>query len=340
MRLNSFLVPAIAFGVLLGSASAQSGTLDQVSPFPSGGGGASFNADATSLTWQCQVKAGIPGQLEGVTFSAAQGNAGATFDVRLRAGAGWNVGPALFSGTVTKGLTGVEDIFVDMTSAGLTLNANDLFVIEIQGTGSGVWLGGSYVPPPGAPLYSEPLFLGGPGCFTDCGWRIAFQTWMVGGFSSFCFGDGTQATPCPCSNSGLAGRGCNNSAATGGAQLSVSGSTAPDSIGLHTIGELPSALTIFLQGNAQISAVPFGDGLRCAGGLLKRLYVKSAVGGAANAPLAGDPSVSAQSASLGDPIASGTSRWYQAYYRDANQSFCPAPTGNTYNISNAVRINW
>jgi hypothetical protein len=155
-----------------------------------------------------------------------------------------------------------------------------------------------------------------------------------------CFGDGTQALPCPCSNSGTAGHGCQNSAGTGGALLGATGATNPDTLVLHSSGELPTALTIFLQGNQLIAPLPFGDGLRCAGGALKRLYVESASGGSASAPQLGDPSVSQQSANLGDPILPGSSRWYQAYYRDSNATFCPIPQGNTYNISNAVQVDW
>jgi hypothetical protein len=84
----------------------------------------------------------------------------------------------------------------------------------------------------------------------------------------------------------------------------------------------------------------FGDGLRCAGGELKRLYVKSAVGGVATAPAAADPSVRAQSANLGAPIAPGSTRHYQAYYRDPNPSFCPSPQGNSFNSTNGVTIYW
>jgi hypothetical protein len=106
-------------------------------------------------------------------------------------------------------------------------------------------------------------------------------------------------------------------------------------------GEAPSALTIFLQGSTALaSAVPFGDGLRCVDGALKRLYIKSAVGGIASAPGAGDLSVRAQSAALGDPIPVGAVRHYQAYYRDPNPGFCPAPTGNTFNSSSGVSILW
>jgi hypothetical protein len=28
------------------------------------------------------------------------------------------------------------------------------------------------------------------------------------------------------------------------------------------------------------------------------------------------------------------------YYRDPSASFCPSPSGNTWNVSNAVRVLW
>ncbi len=154
--------------------------------------------------------------------------------------------------------------------------------------------------------------------------------------STFCFGDGTVA-PCPCSNTGSTGRGCQNSAGTGGAGLSSTGTPSPDTVVFHVSGEISTVLTIFLQGNSLISATTrFGDGLRCAGGSLKRLYVKTALGGSADAPQAGDPSVTTRSAALGDPILPGSTRYYQTYYRD-NASYC---TTNNFSSSNGVRIVW
>jgi Tol biopolymer transport system component len=156
-----------------------------------------------------------------------------------------------------------------------------------------------------------------------------------------CFGDGT-GIPCPCGNSGLAGHGCENSSSTGGALLSASGSPSlsSDTLVLTSSGERPTALSIFLQGNALIAPVTYGDGLRCAGGTLKRLYVKNAVGGVAIAPQAGDPSVSARSAALGNPIPMGATRHYQTYYRDPNPVFCPNPQGDTWNISSGLSAVW
>jgi hypothetical protein len=155
----------------------------------------------------------------------------------------------------------------------------------------------------------------------------------------YCGGDG-ETTPCPCTNSGASEHGCDNSAATGGALLSSSGTTSPDTMVLHTSGELPNALSIFLQGSRSISPTPFGDGLRCADGQLLRLYVVHVSAGAGSAPGPGDPSISAQSANLGDPIAPGTQRYYQVYYRDPSTTFCAAPAGNTWNVTNALAVHW
>jgi hypothetical protein len=159
--------------------------------------------------------------------------------------------------------------------------------------------------------------------------------------STFCFGDGSLPVACPCGNSGASGHGCNNSAATGGALLTAAGTVQPDTVVLTSSYELPSALSIFLQGNALLpQPVPFGDGLRCIGGTLKRLYTKHAVAGVVSAPAAGDPSITTQSANLGDPIAHGTMREYLVYYRDPSLTFCPSPQGSTFNASQSISITW
>lgn len=159
-------------------------------------------------------------------------------------------------------------------------------------------------------------------------------------FASFCFGNGSLATACPCANNGLTGRGCENSSSTGGALLTASGATSPDTVVLTASGELPHPLSIVLQGSADVAGgSAFGDGVRCAGGTLKRLYARSAVNGVLIAPAAGDASISARSAQLGDPIASGQTRTYQVYYRDNVLGFCPAP-GDAWNVTSAVRVSW
>jgi hypothetical protein len=159
-------------------------------------------------------------------------------------------------------------------------------------------------------------------------------------FVPFCFGDGTQATSCPCANSGAPGHGCNNSIGTGGSVLSATGTIQPDAVVLTSTDGIGTALSIFLQGNTAGPGVPFGDGIRCAAGVLKRLYTKNGSGGIVSAPAPGDPSITTISAILGDTIAPGSTRYYQVYYRDPDALFCPEPAGSSFNVSNGVAIHW
>src|SRR5260221_266384 len=165
------------------------------------------------------------------------------------------------------------------------------------------------------------------------------------GFASLCDPgmDGVRA--CPCSNPpNGSGRGCDNSASTGGAVLSASGVgyLSIDSLVFTTSGERPTALSIVMQGDVFLmDGVVYGQGVRCAGGATKRLFVKSAVSGSITAPDlgAGDPSVSARSAANGDVIQSGQSRWYVVYYRDPNVvGSCPA--SSTFNATQTGRVEW
>jgi Tol biopolymer transport system component len=156
-----------------------------------------------------------------------------------------------------------------------------------------------------------------------------------------CFGDGSGGA-CPCANTGVAGHGCNNSVGTGGASLSGSGnaSLSADTLVLTSSSELASASSVVLQGTDLIAPVAFGDGLRCAGGSLKRLYVHNAVGGVVAVPQGADLPISVRSASLGDAIPPGATRHYQVYYRDPNLGFCAAPSGNTWNASESLSALW
>jgi hypothetical protein len=202
---------------------------------------------------------------------------------------------------------------------------------------------------------AEPGFLALDGAenLLDAGRNYDFNTGAVqflvfkyaapsGGSTPYCFGDGTIQA-CPCGNPSLgAGRGCDNSSATGGATLHSSGlaSLAADTLSFTTAGEKPTATSIVLQGTASIPAgTGFGQGLRCVSGALKRLYVRGASGGSIHAPGAGDPSVSARSAELGDPIGAGTPRYYMVYYRDPIVlGGCPA--ADTFNATNALAVSW
>jgi Tol biopolymer transport system component len=161
-------------------------------------------------------------------------------------------------------------------------------------------------------------------------------------FASLCSPGLDGVLACPCSNppSGP-GRGCDNSSATGGASISGSGNTSlsHDTLVLTTADQRWSGTSILLQAPQQNSGIVFGQGIRCTGGLHRRLFVKQASGGGIVVPGPGDPSLSARSAALGDPIAMGSSRYYLVHYRD------PFVLGGcnpalTWNVTNTGAVYW
>ena len=164
-------------------------------------------------------------------------------------------------------------------------------------------------------------------------------------FTSLCDPGSGGVIGCPCGNppSG-AGRGCENSAATGGAVLAASGATflSSDNLVFTTSGEKPTATSVLLQGTSSPAAgVVYGQGVRCVGGTLKRLFTKTASGGSVTAPnfAGGDPSVSARSAAKGNPISAGQSRWYLVFYRDPIVlGGCPA--SSTFNATQTGVVSW
>lgn len=164
--------------LLLLALPAQTGTLDQSSPRTN----AWFNAGASSLTWQIEVATGVAGVLEGFTVEISGATAGVAVDFDVIVGGGWTTNLPAWSGTVltTVGGSAWEQHFVDVSSANISLNAGDLFVIQVTGSQGG-GIRGEYIAPPGTPPYPQPLYLNGPGCFADCGWRIGFDTYMLGG---------------------------------------------------------------------------------------------------------------------------------------------------------------
>src|SRR5262249_15128588 len=96
----------------------------------------------------------------------------------------------------------------------------------------------------------------------------------------FCFGDGSVSQACPCANIGDPGSGCPTSKESQGAILAAAGNVSPDTVVLTATRELPTALSVVLQGNSQhANGYLFGDGLRCTSGSLKRLYTKNASAG-------------------------------------------------------------
>ncbi|HEX6941511.1 MAG TPA: hypothetical protein VF128_01220, partial [Gemmatimonadaceae bacterium] len=164
-------------------------------------------------------------------------------------------------------------------------------------------------------------------------------------FTSVCDPGVGGVIACPCSNppSGP-GRGCENSASTGGAVLSATGGTylSSDSLVFTTSGERPAALSIVTQWTGSNAAgASFGQGVRCTSGAFERLYTKSAAGGGIAAPDfgAGELQVSARSAALGDAIVAGQSRWHFVYYRDPIV-IGGCPSSSTFNATQTGQVTW
>ena len=90
--------------------------------------------------------------------------------------------------------------------------------------------------------------------------------------------------------------------------------------------------TLFFEGTTPVAPMPFGDGLLCVVGSIKRLAIKPATGGVVAFPEAGDPAIS----TAGSLTTAGGTRAYQLWYRDP-ANFCG---GQFFNTSNAVQIDW
>ena len=157
---------------------------------------------------------------------------------------------------------------------------------------------------------------------------------------AYCFGDAASPVPCPCANAGTFQHGCENSSTTGGARCFGTGSLSPDAFVITSSGERPTAFSLFLQASAFTLAAPYGDGLRCLTGTLKRIAAKNAGGGTVSYPEGSELGIRARSAALGDVIPPGGIRYYQVVYRDASPTFCPPPSGSTFNASNALAVTW
>ena len=184
------------------------------------------------------------------------------------------------------------------------------------------------------------------GVVTTKYFEVTWVQFTVGGGApvAICDPGASGVIACPCSNPASgAGRGCDNSLATGGATIAASGNSnlAGDTLVFTTGSQTLNGTTILLQGTANNgTGTVFGQGVRCVAGSLKRLYVKSPGGtGGITAPAGADPTVSARSAALGDTITAGSHRYYMAYYRDPIVlGGCPATS--SFNATPGIDVTW
>ncbi len=160
-------------------------------------------------------------------------------------------------------------------------------------------------------------------------------SWSSPQAEGFCSGDGSLATPCPCSDTGARGRGCANSVYYSGALLLAVGNTSPDTMVLQG-SCMPNATTsIYLKGDQFMAGgLTFGDGIRCVDGFLIRLSAKQTVNGASQFPGPGNATLSLKGQT---PPGSGLTAYYQCYYRNASAAYCPPAT---FNITNGIRLVW
>ncbi|MFN0244243.1 MAG: hypothetical protein ACKVWV_15245 [Planctomycetota bacterium] len=162
---------------------------------------------------------------------------------------------------------------------------------------------------------------------------------------TFCFGDGSLATACPCalpntvpSPSGAADAGCANSFEQSGARLRGFGSTSPDHVVLQATELPPTAFTQFFVGSG-VDAAGFavGDGVRCVAGTLVRFGSQNSLLGTATYPVAGRAPAVPLSIVGATPPGSGATARYQALYRNPVAGFC---SSGTINLTNATAIVW
>lgn len=154
---------------------------------------------------------------------------------------------------------------------------------------------------------------------------------LLAGKTEYCFG---TAFGCPCANAGDPTHGCANSSNALGARLDVAGiaNVSGDSFRMVGSGMPPTATCLYFQGSSQVPPVLFGDGIRCIGGTLIRLGIKTNSAGISSYPGIGDASVSVK----GQIPSAGARRGYQCWYRDS-VSFC---TAQSFNLTQAVQVYW
>jgi hypothetical protein len=147
--------------------------------------------------------------------------------------------------------------------------------------------------------------------------------------TKYCFGDDTGAA-CPCGNTGGLGEGCANSTGVGSTLSAVSTASVTDNaFGLMASG-LPIGPGLYFQGDNMTNSgdgVTFGDGLRCAGGNVKRIEVRPSTQGLSR--------TTADIKAIGEVVA-GDTKHYQLWYRDPFGS----PCGSGFNLSNGLKITF
>jgi subtilisin-like proprotein convertase family protein len=171
-------------------------------------------------------------------------------------------------------------------------------------------------------------------------WDLNIRT-CLGAGSAFCTNSSLgidHTTGCPCGNTGAPGNGCGHSFDANGANMEATGSSALDTVVLHSSFEPVSSFTLMMQ-HANAGDSIFHDGVLCASNPLIRLRGRSAVAGEAFFPNSNFAQDSTTTLSIrgGTFPGSGATMRYAAWYRNASSTFCPPATAN---VTNGWVITW
>lgn len=152
----------------------------------------------------------------------------------------------------------------------------------------------------------------------------------------FGFGDGTSGN-CPCGNNNHSGGGCMNSTSAGARLNGTAGSTSvsTDDLEMSAICVPKNQMGLFFQG-PNITAIPFGDGIRCVGGSLYRYNPPQTSGPLGQLTLGPGIVARSQSFATNGRINAGATWYFQAWYRDPMGS----PCGYFYNVSNGLSVTF
>ena len=134
----------------------------------------------------------------------------------------------------------------------------------------------------------------------------------------------------------MSGSGCANGVFSSGAKLVGSGqaSVGNDTLVLSTSGLEPNNTGLYFQANNLTNGgngVVFGDGIRCTGGGMIRLQIRTADG-------AGNSSTTIAIGAKGG-VSAGVTKRYQCWYRTILAPPCGAGV-NDFNLSNGYEIVW
>ncbi len=149
--------------------------------------------------------------------------------------------------------------------------------------------------------------------------------------AAYCYGT-SSGTPCPCAGAAAQGEGCGNSSGVG-ARVSPSGSlsVSSDTLRVNGTGLLPGQPALLFVGENAVNSgdgTAFGDGLRCAGGNVSRLGVRT--------PSAAGTAIWGPSLSLLGGWSAGDTRYFQVWYRDPAGGSC----ASGFNLSNGLELTF